>query len=348
MASGHGTHIQSNSTDFDPFEKEHQLREESSKWDVSDIATASPKDIPVIDLTEYFSTGSDQSLTEVAVQLKIACEQVGFFSIVGHQVAADQISTMFEMVRAFHQLDLRTKNSILMDRQDWPVGGVGYLPVKNRKLPTRDRGNLNEAFILKCDHLRSLEDNQWPDAAALPGFRQVVEQYATTLERLGKKLLPIYAVALDMPKTFFYEAFVKPLYRLRMTHYPPISPTSKDEFGIAPHVDTTFCTILAQDQPGLSIFSVRRQKWIQAPVLKDAFIVNSGELLKQWTNDRFISVKHFANNNTGTISRYSIPFFFNANPDYTMTCVPSCCGPDHPPKYPPLSYSESQAIAQGE
>jgi isopenicillin N synthase-like dioxygenase len=133
-----------------------------------------------------------------------------------------------------------------------------------------------------------------------------------------------------------------------MTHYPPQPDVPADEFGIAPHVDTTFCTILAQDRPGLTIYSERRRQWIRAPLLDDAFIVNAGELLRTWSNDRFISVKHFANNNTGNESRYSIPFFLNANSDYRMTCIPSCCGPGNPAKYPPVSYVESQAVVQGE
>ena len=95
-------------------------------------------------------------------------------------------------------------------------------------------------------------------------------------------------------------------------------------------------------------FSERRQRWIRAPLIEDAFVVNTGELLKIWTNHRFASVKHFANNNTGTASRYSIPFFLNANSDYRMTCIPSCCDADNPPRYPPISYNESQAVAQGE
>ena len=132
-----------------------------------------------------------------------------------------------------------------------------------------------------------------------------------------------------------------------MTHYPPLPCGAGDEFGIAPHVDTTFCTILAQDRPGLCIFSERRGEWIGAPLIEDAFIVNSGELLRQWTNDCFISVKHFANNN-GTDSRYSIPFFLNANSDYQMACVPSCCGPGNPAKYPTISYNQSQGVVQGE
>jgi len=280
--------------------------------------------------------------------LRVACESVGFFSIIGHQVPQTLVASMFDFARKFHALALDEKQAIAMDRADWPVGGIGYLPMKHRKLPARDKGNLNEAFIVKCDHKLTMDDNQWPRDTSLPGFRTAVEHYATALEALGKRLLPIFARALEMQPDFFNEAFVAPLYRLRMTHYPSQPNVPADEFGIAPHVDTTFCTSLAQDRPGLTIFSERRRQWIKAPLLENAFIVNTGELLRTWSNDRFISVKHFANNNTGSESRYSIPFFLNANSDYRMSCIPSCCGPDNPAKYPPISYAESQAVVQGE
>lgn len=334
---------------FDAHEKEQQLRQEANEWDTSKPVAASDGDIPILDLTDYFTTGSEESLKKVASMLRVACEEVGFFSIIGHQIPSEQIDATFEMVRRFHDLPIDVKREILMDRADFPVGGVGYLPVKNRKLPAREKGNLNEAFLVKCNHLLSMDDNQWPRAELITNFREVVEAYAASLEALGKKLLPIYATALEMPADFFDEAFISPLYRLRMTHYPALKDKSQaDEFGIAPHVDTSFCTILAQDQPGLTIFSERKQQWIEAPLLENAFIVNTGELLRTWTNDRFISTRHFANNNTGDTSRYSIPFFLNANSDYKMTCIPSCCGPDNPAKYPPISYSESQGVAQGE
>jgi isopenicillin N synthase-like dioxygenase len=335
-------------TAFDPLAKERQLKSDSDSWDTSAPEDALADDIPVIDLEDFFITGSPAALQKVADELRVACEAVGFFSIVGHQVPARQVEAMFEMTRKFHALPTQSKQAILMDRVDWPLGGVGYLPIKNRKLPARDKGNLNEAFIIKCDHSIGFDDNQWPAAGQLAEFRNTVEDYARTLEALGKRLLPIFALALEMPPSFFDEAFNSPLYRLRMTHYPPVSETPADEFGIAPHVDTTFCTILAQDRPGLTIFSERRQKWIKAPLIENAFIVNSGELLKQWTNDRFISVKHFANNNTSQTPRYSIPFFLNANSNYRMTCIPSCCDANNPARYPPISYAESQAAVQGE
>lgn len=332
---------------FDSIEKERQLKAESESWDTTVVHEAEDGDIPVIDVSDYFISGDKSALQSVASQLKTACEETGFFSLTGHGIPPALIDATFEQTRQFHAQTIDEKRSIMMDRSDWPVGGVGYLPLKNRKLPARDKSNVNEAFIIKCDDVLGMDDNPWPTETLLPEFRDTVQSYAKHIRQLALRMLPIYAVALDMPEEFFAEGFDKPLYRLRMTHYPPVE-TQGPEFGIAPHVDTSFCTILAQDQPGLSIYSERRQCWVSAPLIKHAFIVNSGELLKQWTNDRFISVKHFANNNTGETSRYSIPFFFNANPTYKMTCVPSCCGPDNPPKYPPISYAESQGVVQGE
>ena len=333
---------------FDPVAKEAELRSDADSWDTGKIEEARDGDIPVIDLQAYFSNPDAQTLGAAAAQLRSACETVGFFSIVGHQVPAALVAAMFTSAQDFHALPIDTKQALAMDRPDWPVGGVGYLPVKHRKLPARDKGNLNEAFIVKRDHVLTQNDNQWPDEDTLPGFRDTVTRYAAALEALGKRMLPVFACALEMPPDFFDDAFVSPLYRLRMTHYPPQPDVPADEFGIAPHVDTTFCTILAQDRPGLTIYSERRRQWIRAPLLENAFIVNAGELLRTWSNDRFISVKHFANNNTGNESRYSIPFFLNANSDYRMTCIPSCCGPGNPAKYPPVSYAESQAVVQGE
>lgn len=332
-------------TEFDPYAKEQQLRRESASWRTQDIQPARADDIPVLDLGPWLTGGDPAALEALAEQLRIACEDVGFFSITGHGVAASLVDEMFGAVRRFHAQPQAHKDAIRMDRPGWPHGGMGYLPLRNRKLPARDTVNVNEAFLVKRDHRLGMDDNQWPDPRHLPGFRPTVEAYAEGMEQLGKGLLPVFARALDMPSDYFETAFEQPFYRLRMSHYPP---TDDGGFGINPHVDTTFCTILAQDRPGLAIFSERRQAWIAVPVIDGAFVVNTGELLRQWTNDRFLSTKHFATNNTESASRYSIPFFFNANADHVMECIPSCCSEENPPRYAPVSYAASQAVAQGE
>ncbi len=337
------------STEFDPDAKERELRAESSAWDVSNPVPADPGDIPVIDISVWISSGDSADLTAVAAQVNEACETVGFFQLVGHTVAPELIDEMFDMNERFHALPLELKQSIRMDRDGWPVGGVGYLPMYSRKLPTRAKANLNEAFLIKGNSNLGFDDSQWLPDDALPGFRDTVERYAAAVNELALRLLPIYATALGLDAGFFAPGFEHPSWRLRMTRYPPVPEQLEEEadFGIPPHVDTTFFTLLLQNAAGLTIYSRTRDCWIQAPVVPGAFVVNSGELLKQWTNDRYLSVRHFANNDASE-SRYSIPFFYNAAADFPMECLPTCHDADNPPKYPTISYNQSQAAAQGE
>jgi len=334
--------------DFDPDRKERELRAEADSWDTSSALVAVPGDIPVIDVSDYLTTGSGAALKKVANALNGACETVGFYQLVGHSISPAMIKDTFAAVKAFHTLPIDVKSQILMDRPDWPIGGVGYMPVGERKLPRRKKGNLNAAFLIKASKDVELSDNQWLVEDKLPNFRHTIETYVKAVTCLSLDLLPIYATALGLPKRYFSDAFRDPFWRLRMTHYPPFNTSeSDDDFGIAPHVDTTFFTLLLQQSQGLCIYSPTRGSWLRVPHIKDAFIVNSGELLKQWTNDRYLSTKHFANSD-GKSSRYSIPFFFNAAADYPMKCLPTCHNADNPPKYPTISYQESQAVAQGE
>lgn len=333
---------------FDPAAKEKQLLAEANSWDVSNPADAEPGDIPVVDVGPYFASGSAADLAAAAGALRHAAERVGFYQLVGHQVDTKLIADTFAWTKRFHELDVAVKQTINLDNPDWPVPTVGYLPVGERRLPRRAKGNLNEAFLIKSDRHVDYGDNQWLPDEALPGFRTAIETYGRAVSELALRLLPVYAVALDLPADFFAPGFEHPFWRLRFTHYPPFEPAADDEFGIAPHVDTTFFTLLLQDSPGLTIHSAERGEWIKAPLLEDAFVVNSGELLKQWSNDRFLSARHFANNAASGESRYSIPFFFNATADYPMQCLPTCHDEHNPPKYPTISYLESQAVVQGE
>lgn len=335
------------SASFDPAAKERELVAQAASWDTTSPANARPGDIPIVDVGPWFVDGTDASLDNAARALREACEQVGFFQLVGHGVSRELVEATFAEARRFHALEFDVKQEINIDNPDWPLGGVGYLPIGERRLPRRDKGNRNAAFLVKSDSAIGWDDNQWLADDALPGFRAAIERYGSAVSALAIRLLPVYAVALDLEPDFFTDAFLEPFWRLRFTHYPPDEISAADDFGIAPHVDTTFFTLLLQDSPGLTIYHHEQGEWIQAPVVEDAFVVNSGELLKQWSNDRFLSARHFANNDADA-SRYSIPLFFNANGDWPMACLPSCHGPDNPPRYPTISYNQSQAVAQGE
>ncbi|MGH2373455.1 MAG: 2OG-Fe(II) oxygenase family protein, partial [bacterium] len=99
-----------------------------------------------------------------------------------------------------------------------------------------------------------------------------------------------------------------------------------------PHTDNSFFTILARmEVPGLAV-RLPSGEWLAPPVIPGTFLVNLGNVMKRWSNDRFLSTPHGVLNDSGT-DRYSIAFFFSPSPDAVIECLPSCVGPDNPPRY---------------
>lgn len=173
---------------------------------------------------------------------------------------------------------------------------------------------------------------------------RAINAYFDAMEQLAKNMLPIYAKALGMDSDYFTDAFKIPTVRLRLSHYPPRAKRHKEgtcderkiakdetdskheQYGIAPHVDTTFFTLLISSGPGLAIqvgdqndsvgnihsnkasiydkqesetdnASTRRtQEWIQVPSVPGAILVNAGQLLRQITNDQWKAARHYAVN----------------------------------------------------
>ena len=302
--------------------------------------------IPVIDLGPYLK-GEPSALDRAAAELRHALTEIGFYFIVNHGVPREQIASVFDQVKRFHAQPMENKLALRLNHHN-----TGYLPMRGNTLRTSTvqagtKPNLNEAFFIKkelpADHPDVLADrrfrgaNRWPEG--LPGFKEVITGYADTMERLVQKLVRIYARALDLPATYFDEPFREPQYSLRMTHYPHQDGPVSDEFGLAPHTDTSFLTLLApNDVPGLSI-RTQSGRWIQAPAIPDAYVVNGGQMLQRWTNDLFLATPHRAINQSGG-ERYAIPFFCDSNIDWPVAAVPTTVGPDRPPKYPTTYYTD--------
>src|SRR5689334_19347391 len=302
--------------------------------------------IPVVDLGPYLA-GEPGAQEQAARQIRHALTEIGFYYITGHGVPRAQIRAVFDEVARFHAQPPEKKIAIALDRNV-----TGYLPMKGDTLRTSTvetvtKPNLNEALFvardLPSDHPDVLADrrfrsaNRWP--SDLPGFREVIVGYCDTMERLVQKLVRLYARALDLPVEYFDQAFNEPQYKLRMTHYPQQADALDDEFGIAPHTDTSFLTLLAPNEvPGLSI-RTQSGKWIDAPAIPDAYVVNGGQMLQRWTNDVFLATPHRAINRSGG-ERYAIPFFCDSNIDWPVASVPTTVGPDKPPKYPTTYYTD--------
>ena len=308
--------------------------------------------ILVIDLGPY-RAGVPGALERAAEQLREACETIGFYFIANHGVEQALIDRVFAEAERFHHLPLERKMAV--KALDQPIG---YLPVGGQtqraelygarsKHPDRSASYyIREEYA--ADHPDRLAkkpwvfDNRWP--ADLPGFRETLLDYFGTLSKLMYQLLPLQSVALGLGADYLpqHEAF-KPINpTLRLIHYPPRLPENDGQYGIGPHTDFGYTTILAQaKKPGLEILT-RNGDWIKAPAYDGFLLVNNADLMQRWTNDRFRSAPHRVYNLEGD-ERLSIPFFVSTRWDVRLECLPTCQSADNPPRYAPISRAEYQA-----
>lgn len=125
---------------------------------------------------------------------------------------------------------------------------------------------------------------------------------------------------------------------MRLSHFPA-TPYQPNQFGLAPHTDANFFTVLPQANVEGLYIRPHGRGWIKAPRVPGSLIINSGDMCRRWTNDRFLSTQHLAVNLSGS-DRYSTPFFYTPHIDHAIVCLPTCCDDRHPAKYPPITYGE--------
>jgi len=302
--------------------------------------------IPVLDMAPL-AQGRPGAAAALAAAIRDASENVGFYFLVGHGVPWALVERTFAQAARFHAQPLEAKQAIRINEHNIGYMGMGASVTRSSAVNANTRPNLNEAVFFKRD--RGPDDpkvvagrrfcgmNQWP--AGLPGFREAIVAHMDAMERLAKRLVPLYAASLDLPEGWFDAAFADPQYTLRLSHYPPMAVHGDNEFGSAPHTDSSFITLLPQSPvPGLEI-RTREGAWMPCPVIAESILVNSGDMMRRWTNHRYLSTPHRVRNMSGG-DRYAIPFFFDANVDHEIACLPTCQGPDNPPRYPPTTYAE--------
>ena len=303
--------------------------------------------IPMIDFGPAFRKES-AGIDAAAVKLRYACEQVGFFYMTGHGVPQEVIDTAFAAAREFHALPLADKMRLKLNENN-----IGYLPLNQSMqrastVHKATRPNFNESFFISHDRSADHPDvmagtplrgrNQWPEGCE--PMRTAMLRYLKMLEHVGERMLPVLARSLDLPAGYFAPFFANEAHiNLRFLHYPPQATEDEEQFGQGPHTDNSFITMLArEDVPGLAV-RLPSGEWLAPPVIPGTFLVNLGNILKRWSNDRFVSTPHGVLNDSGT-DRYSIAFFYSPNVASTIECLPSCTRSNDPPRYPPAIYRD--------
>lgn len=303
--------------------------------------------IPVVDIGGLADLGSAEARA-AATRLCQAYETVGFAYIADHGVPQALIDAAFAASAEFHAAPLALKQSIAINRFHRGYMAMASSTIVTSTVDRVTQPNLSESLMLM--HALAPDDpdlvagkplqgpNQWPDW--LPSFRPTIEAYIAALEAVARRLLGAFTLGLELPVGYFDPLFAKPVTFLRLLHYPPHPPSAADnQFGAAPHTDYGCMTLLAQH--GVEGLAVRDRagSWIEAPPIPGSFLLNLGDIMPRWSNDRFVSTPHRVVNRSGR-ERFSIAFFFDPAMDAAIECLPTCHGPDAPPRYKPVRYGD--------
>lgn len=293
--------------------------------------------IPTIDLAGDRDT--------VVASLRRAYDQVGFASVVGHDVHADTIAAAFAASREFHALPFEHKMAIELDAHHRGYIPIGVSTDRGSSVERATRPNQSESFMAMREDAHDAPDvaagtylagpNQWPD---LPGFRIAVERYQSAMAALGGRIVRLFADALDDAEGVLDAAFATPTTWLRFLRYPPCGDAPAGVYGSAPHRDFGCVTLLAQDDVGGLEVRAPNGGWLEVPARPDAFVMNVGDMLHRWSNGRLRSTPHRVVNRSDR-DRFSIAFFFDPHMSTIVEPLASCVEADHRRAFDPVQFA---------
>jgi isopenicillin N synthase-like dioxygenase len=293
---------------------------------------------------------------DAAEQIGDACTRVGFFQVVRHGVPEQVIDTAWRRTREFFDLPLDDR---MAAARRHPDDAYGYLPMAfealNRSLGGDDPAppDLKQTFNIgpfgPPRHPLDDEGAAWafapsPWPPALPELRPALAAYYDEMDRLAGRLMRCFARALALPERFF-DAFIDDAPgALRALDYPDLHEHAAPQPGqlrAGAHTDYGTLTILRQDDApgGLEVLDPSTERWTPVPADPAAFVVNLGDLMQQWTNDRWRSTLHrvvVPPAGSGPARRQSMAFFHNANYHARIECLPTCLGPGEHPHHEPV------------
>jgi isopenicillin N synthase-like dioxygenase len=323
-----------------------------------DAATPPPvAQVPTLDLGEVIAAASLDSLAAdlpVVAQIRDACATWGFFQVVNHGVAPEQLAAFeaamtgfFAQPRGVKEAVRRTETNskgwyddeLTKQRVDWKEGyDVGA-----------QDGSLDR---------RGLDGyNVWP---AVAGFEGTIRAYFAQMEELAARLTGCMALGLGMAPTYFAREFegCHSSY-LRLNHYPPCpelpggAETSRpdasvwddssgevDPWSISHHTDAGAVTVLHQTQvQSLQVLQPRDGRWYDVEPQPGAFVINTGDIMQVWSNDRYVAPVHRVKAQR-SLRRYSAPFFYNPSYETSYAPVSGTVSDQEPARYRPINWGE--------
>jgi isopenicillin N synthase-like dioxygenase len=273
--------------------------------------------------------------------------------VTGHTVPQGLIEDADGLSRAFFDLPLDEKRQIMIqpgrDRRGYrPVGATNVAGSLGEEGPYDLREQLvsgpepvpNDPYYLRPGAARFFPPNVWPERPA--GLAGTWRAYHLAATRLATHLMRLFALALELPEFFFDDKIDRHVTQLVSVNYPAQHRVPMPgQLRAGAHTDFGSLTLLATDGTPGGLQVMLEGAWQDITPVKGAFIVNLGDLMAQWTNDRWRSTLHRVVNPPSEVAyesrRHSLVFFHQPNFDALIECLPTCRVAGEPGKYAPVT-----------
>ncbi|MFT4716735.1 MAG: isopenicillin N synthase-like dioxygenase [Paracoccaceae bacterium] len=297
-----------------------------------------PTNFPIFDL-DAFGVADGAGKIVLARDLDQICRETGFLAVGNHGVPQDTINSVWAETERFFRQPQSQKQRTRAPYAGYPYGylgpgsealaasrGIATPPDLKESfnggplaIPT---GEIDSAALEFC-----YAETIWPPE--MPEFRTAWRAYYCEMEALAGRIMQACAVALALPEDYFAPFIDAPISALRALNYPAQTlPPEPGQLRAGAHSDYGSLTILLPQSGsrGLEILSPTGE-WSEVPPIPDAFVVNIGDLMARWTNDRWVSTLHRVVNDGSQKSRQSLAFFHQPNWSAEIETLPSCVEP---------------------
>jgi isopenicillin N synthase-like dioxygenase len=308
--------------------------------------------IPVIDLTAA-REGNLAARQAIAREIDQVCRDIGFFTITGHGVPTTVMDTLRDTAHTFFALPLAEKRKAIHPLPGTPRGyralGIEALAQANDRVTPPDLKEFyhigreswpDDLYYTSEEGRRYFIPNLWPLEPA--GFREAASTYYAEMEKVIDLLMRLAALALNRDENFFNDKIDRHISAARLNFYPEQTIVPEPgQLRAGAHTDYgTFTILNGENVPGGLQVNTKSGEWIDVETDPNSFVVNIGDLMMRWTNDRWISNTHRVVNPPATVAahakRLSMAFFHQPNYDAMIECI----APTGKAKYPPVRSGE--------
>ncbi|GAM21955.1 hypothetical protein SAMD00019534_051300, partial [Acytostelium subglobosum LB1] len=271
--------------------------------------------IPILDFREYYKQETRQCFLD---RLREVLINVGFFYLVGHGCSPQICDDVINIARKFFDLPSSSKMRMHMDNSRHFRGYVGLgEEITNYKKDNREQIYFSSELEVPKDYVHGESEpflgiigpNQWPLESEVPGFKEKVLRYQSECNRISQELMSAIAGSLDLDPDYFRSTFEhNPCKDMVMARYPTVTHHN-NEFGVGPHKDYGYLTLLLQDNVGGLQVQAQNGEWIDATPIPGSFVINIGQSFERMTQQVYVATTHRVLNNTSGRDRISTPFF---------------------------------------